>query len=738
MADVATLGLKIDSSQAATASKELDKLSAAGKKAENTFAGIERAAAKGGTANKGYAAALGQAYGVTGQMTEAQVKAIRGYETLIGQTTLLNEGRKREAAQFVALRKAGTTADTEYGRTVAALAGNLYDLEQQQDKTNNSAGNFANTLTRRFVVGLLVSQIRQLTSAVVGLNSELAQTGYLGRLTGLGSGGFQGLQQVASSGGINGNALASAMVAFNQQIPLAKAGIGDLGQLLRANRVTVTDTSDAFFKVADLVRNAKDETARLSILQQAGLPATREFANLMSQGSTSLKQQIDDMPKLGDAQIAQAERLEKRFNTLWTNFTTWGKQAIVDVASSASAIDDAITRFYLKINPKLAGAISPLSGGKQMSQSEADSFYSATGAGRSGTAATSAPTRDYATEKTIAQDRISKAQQYLGLLGQTTTAAEARRAVELQLQAAAINGVGIDKSRAETLKQLAYEQNLGITVMKASADAARVEAETIGMSVGQSTAYTAAQNAFNDAKRNGKALTDADTAAILQNAEALGRAAQNADTLRFTYENLVRGPMQTFRSEIAQGKTAMEALRSAGLSALDALSQKLMDMAAQNLWQSAFGGSKSGGGLMSIIGSLFGGGGAAGDPMASAKGNVFSGSGIGAYSNQIITKPTLFAFAKGAGLMGEAGEEAVMPLIRTSDGNLGVRAQGGSGSAPVNVTINQENHFTNADPNSEARMRAWAKQTKDAAVSEAVLQVAKVSGNKPTFLQGGR
>lgn len=65
----------------------------------------------------------------------------------------------------------------------------------------------------------------------------------------------------------------------------------------------------------------------------------------------------------------------------------------------------------------------------------------------------------------------------------------------------------------------------------------------------------------------------------------------------------------------------------------------------------------------------------------SAKGNVFSGGNISDYSNSIVSRPTLFSygsqlqpFARGAGLMGEAGREAILPLARTSGGNLGVYA----------------------------------------------------------------
>lgn len=71
-----------------------------------------------------------------------------------------------------------------------------------------------------------------------------------------------------------------------------------------------------------------------------------------------------------------------------------------------------------------------------------------------------------------------------------------------------------------------------------------------------------------------------------------------------------------------------------------------------------------------------------------AKGDTFSGPGIAAYSNQVHNTPQPFMFAKGAGIFGEAGWEAVMPLTRGPDGNLGVRASAGGDSTVVNLSVN--------------------------------------------------
>ncbi|QNQ19423.1 phage tail tape measure protein [Kosakonia sp. SMBL-WEM22] len=68
-----------------------------------------------------------------------------------------------------------------------------------------------------------------------------------------------------------------------------------------------------------------------------------------------------------------------------------------------------------------------------------------------------------------------------------------------------------------------------------------------------------------------------------------------------------------------------------------------------------------------------------------AKGGVYDSPSLSAYSGGVYQTPQLFAFAKGGGVFGEAGPEAIMPLTRAADGSLGVRAVGApqfSGGGP--------------------------------------------------------
>lgn len=105
-------------------------------------------------------------------------------------------------------------------------------------------------------------------------------------------------------------------------------------------------------------------------------------------------------------------------------------------------------------------------------------------------------------------------------------------------------------------------------------------------------------------------------------------------------------------------------------------------------------------GITSFVGDFFGGS-SSGGGTAAANGGVFSG-GISALSGGIYNKPTFFSFgvqkfAKG-GVLGEAGPEAVMPLTRTDNGKLGVRAVGGGVSVPINIEVyNQTGNDTEVE-----------------------------------------
>ncbi|MCF1264301.1 phage tail tape measure protein [Morganella morganii] len=142
------------------------------------------------------------------------------------------------------------------------------------------------------------------------------------------------------------------------------------------------------------------------------------------------------------------------------------------------------------------------------------------------------------------------------------------------------------------------------------------------------------------------------------------------------------------------------------------------------------------GGWIGAVGNFLGG------AAANAKGGVYDSPGLSAYSNQIVSTPTYFAFAKGAGLMGEAGPEAIMPLTRAADGSLGVRvltdfSEGDNGSVnnnhrdpsgvymPVNIgDIHFESNGKN-DAGGSANISGVRQQIKSAVIDTISDQVKR-------------
>lgn len=155
---------------------------------------------------------------------------------------------------------------------------------------------------------------------------------------------------------------------------------------------------------------------------------------------------------------------------------------------------------------------------------------------------------------------------------------------------------------------------------------------------------------------------------------------------------LMRDSWNDLNLQLVQGSEEawIELLRTGKLSASRLVDMMLVEFARLQFRQQI---SPVLGTALSTIGGFLGfGGGASSAPTGgsgfrfNALGNVYSGlPSLSAYSGQVVSRPTLFAFARGAGVMGEAGDEGIFPLKRNSRGQLGVMATGAGGGnqAPV-------------------------------------------------------
>jgi phage-related minor tail protein len=129
------------------------------------------------------------------------------------------------------------------------------------------------------------------------------------------------------------------------------------------------------------------------------------------------------------------------------------------------------------------------------------------------------------------------------------------------------------------------------------------------------------------------------------------------DGITLSSDNVSKSLARTFASAIASGKSFNDTLATIATS----LSRVALNNAAQ--------------GLVSGATSWLG------DALSGLSGTVapFAEGGI-------VASPTLFGMGSNFGLMGERGAEAVLPLSRGPNGQLGIAAQ--AAQAPVAVTVN--------------------------------------------------
>ena len=235
------------------------------------------------------------------------------------------------------------------------------------------------------------------------------------------------------------------------------------------------------------------------------------------------------------------------------------------------------------------------------------------------------------------------------------------------------------------------------------------------------------QTALNEKKVKSTTFSGGVEDAFKKMAEIQGDSAKLGGDVANWFGNTVFGAFDRFAIE---GKKSFKDFAS---SVLKDLSRIFAKMAIMKL-------------VGTIGGSMFGGVGTVGSTAAStaggmslaAKGSVFSVSGrLSAYAmGGIVNSPTNFLHAGGRGLMGESGPEAVMPLTRLPNGDLGVTAVAGASQGgtfinqpvSINVTVNSDGSSENDASNSDSRLGKELAQTIEMVVQQVLTREMRYGG----------
>lgn len=193
-----------------------------------------------------------------------------------------------------------------------------------------------------------------------------------------------------------------------------------------------------------------------------------------------------------------------------------------------------------------------------------------------------------------------------------------------------------------------------------------LEAQAIGMTTESAAALRYQQEMLNKAANDNISLSAAQKAEIESLAGAMAAAEERTRGLKAAYDfskETFSGFFADMRGGLKDGMNWWQSFANAGVNALNKILDKAFELLASGIFDMIMGAT--GGGWVGALASMF-----------FANGGAFQHGALQPFARGgVVDQPTVFPMARGMGLMGEAGPEAVMPLKRTPDGRLGVAAQ---------------------------------------------------------------
>lgn len=291
----------------------------------------------------------------------------------------------------------------------------------------------------------------------------------------------------------------------------------------------------------------------------------------------------------------------------------------------------------------------------------------------------------------------------LGVLGDVASTQEKIRAKTAEVTQAQMAGANVTDAEARLVKQVYANQAEGADIAtRASLGVASAEERRANFEE-RLNILIAEGKVREEDRGQALALYNKTLKETIENEQVRASALPGLQRMQLDSANLNKTLDEFGTSAATQVDNAFTSIVSGTQKASDgfkALEQAVISSLAHMVYQMTIGKlvaqsltsvlgfllpGGGGGGAVSIGGTSLGAGGIG----HAAFGRVLDGGRFTAFAGGgIIDRPILFPMANGAGLAGEAGPEAIVPLRRGRDGKLGI--SGGGSSVVNNIVI--ENH----------------------------------------------
>lgn len=509
MADIATLGLVIDSRPVTAATTALNQLTAAARPAETALARLESQA-------KPAANALANMDSGTLSL-RGQRGVLRGLALDIALLTPQFGGLVGVASQLFIANQRLFGGFNQFKSTISGLITPL-------------------NLTAAGAAALGVGAI----AAFSAWRDFALQLDSTARIMGTTSSEAAKLQAAASFKGIDSEEFSKGMGEFAKSIYQARNNMGGLADVFRANNIQARTFGEYMNGAADIIQRANGDLSRqFALLTQMGLPATTEWVKLLSGGADGLKRLTDETANFGgaanDNMVRKAKDFDEAWNKAWTNFGLYARSSVV----TASGVIGSLVKYNpvvasVSLAAKAFRAKSPFmtgnrDGGVSPAQSVADRFPTAT---QSFGQFTGSGAGSKADDPNVIRQQLALEQQRIGLFGNLATIEQTVRAQEIAIAQARANGVNITAAEEKGILSYARAQALGTLHIRQQTEAEKINAGAVGLGIGATAAYRAEQDRLAEARLKNQKLSPGQIADIRAEAQALGQAAQKAAELR--------------------------------------------------------------------------------------------------------------------------------------------------------------------------------------------------------------
>jgi hypothetical protein len=515
-------------------------------------------------------------------------------------------------ASFIRNAKSGQSV-------VDQLKGAMGGLQGGSVSSLGQIGSAARLLANPYVA--LTAVIAGVGGASIATHLELVKLAKDAEDIGAAAVKVAGLSDALKKVGGDGDEAVSALKTLRSQIDLQTRDGGYLEKLFKLNGSSLTDAQGAaktieqiYSELAGFIGNAKNKTEALEIATNAfGATAAPLMQKAIAAGADSL----DKVAKTDlDPLIKQSQEVQRIWDTFWRSapaadgWVSQVKAAFAKIGNNAYL--QTLARFGSEeAKAMLAAQNRKDSGLDNRSAGDYEEYqpigpYTGTSAGPKKTTITPSSRPDAPGTAALEKAEIAVAKHTAQVTAQT-------QAVDLGSGALA---------RMETeAKLLATATEAGLTPTQAMRDKIHGLAEGAGAAADALARAKVASDIKFD--RGAAFLTDddlriatalktiygTDIPAALQSSEAQAMRTNNAlKQISSTGQEVNRGFLIDIKNSLMQGATAWDAFKSAGLNALSKITDKLISMAADNVWKSAFGGSSG----FSLLGAFGLGGGSVG------------------------------------------------------------------------------------------------------------------------------